>query len=384
MNKKTEILHAAAARDERTGALSVPVHHASTFHQADIDEPQEWEYSRSGNPTRHELEKLLASLEGGAAGYAFASGMAAITAALTAFVGTNDHIVAAKDIYGGTYRLLTTYLDKFGVKHTFVDTTDPESVENAITSDTKILLLETPSNPLLKVTDLSAMVSIAKKHQLLTIIDNTFMTPYLLRPLEFGIDISVHSATKFLGGHSDLIAGAVISKTVEHGKAVKRIQNTCGGILGPDDSWLLIRGIKTLAARMDTQCDSAIVLAEWLSKQTWVQEVFYPGLTKHPGHEIIKDQASGFGAVVSVKVASTELALQIMKRVKIWNVAVSLGGVESILSYPRLMSHAAIPPSERHLLGITDNLIRLSVGLEDVNDLIADLHSAISESSDKG
>jgi cystathionine beta-lyase/cystathionine gamma-synthase len=384
MNKKTEILHAAAARDERTGALSVPVHHASTFHQADIDEPQEWEYSRSGNPTRNELEKLLASLEGGTAGYAFASGMAAITAALTAFVHTGDHITAAKDIYGGTYRLLTTYLDKFGVKHTFVDTTDPESVENAITSDTKILLLETPSNPLLKVTDLSAMVSIAKKHQLLTIIDNTFMTPYLLRPLDLGIDISVHSATKFLGGHSDLIAGAVITKTVEHGKAVKRVQNTCGGILGPDDSWLLIRGIKTLAARMDVQCNSAAVLAEWLDKQAWVTDTFYPGLKKHPGHEIIKNQASGFGAVVSVKVASTELALQIMKRVNIWNVAVSLGGVESILSYPRLMSHAAIPPAERHLLGITDNLIRLSVGLEDADDLIADLQNAVSISSDKG
>ncbi len=384
MNKKTEILHAAAARDEHTGALSVPVHHASTFHQVDIDEPQEWEYSRSGNPTRNELEKLLASLEGGASGYAFASGMAAITAALTAFVRTGDHIVAAKDIYGGTYRLLTTYLDKFGVNHTFVDTTDPESVENAITSDTKILLLETPSNPLLKVTDLSAMVSIAKKHQLLTIIDNTFMTPYLLRPLDLGIDISVHSATKFLGGHSDLIAGAVITKTVEHGKAVKRIQNTCGGILGTDDSWLLIRGIKTLAARMDTQCNSALVLAEWIDKQSWVKDVFYPGLKNHPGHEIVKNQASGFGAVVSVKVASTELAMQIMKRVKIWNVALSLGGVESILSYPRLMSHAAIPSSERQLLGITDNLIRLSVGLEDADDLIADLHNAVTGSSDKG
>lgn len=384
MSKKTDILHAAAARDEHTGALSVPVYHASTFHQADIDESQEWEYSRSGNPTRNELEKLLASLEGGAAGYAFASGMAAITAALTAFVRTGDHIVAAKDIYGGTYRLLTTYLDKFGVNHTFVDTTDPECVENAITSDTKILLLETPSNPLLKVTDLSAMVSIAKKYHLLTIIDNTFMTPYLLRPLDLGIDISVHSATKFLGGHSDLIAGAVITKTVEHGKAVKRIQNTCGGILGPDDSWLLIRGIKTLAVRMDTQCNSALVLAEWLGKQSWVKDVFYPGLKNHPGHEIIKCQATGFGAVVSVKVASTELALLIMKRVRIWNVAVSLGGVESILSYPRLMSHAAIPPSERQLLGITDNLIRLSVGLEDADDLIADLHSAVSGSSDKG
>jgi cystathionine beta-lyase/cystathionine gamma-synthase len=380
MEKKTEILHAAAARDSRTGALSVPVYRASTFHQENVEAPQEWEYSRSGNPTRHELEKLLASLEGASAGYAFASGMAAITAAITAFVRSGDHIVAAKDVYGGTYRLLTTYLDKFGVRHTFVDTTNPETVEKAIASDTRILLLETPSNPLLKVTDIAAMVSLAKKHNLLTIIDTTFMTPYLLRPLDLGIDISVHSATKFLGGHSDLIAGAVMTKTSDHGKAVKRIQNTCGSILGPDDSWLLIRGIKTLAVRMDTQCRSAAFIAEWLCRQSWVKEVFYPGLKSHSGHEILKSQASGFGAVVSVKIDSVDLAMKIMNQVKIWNVAVSLGGVESILSYPRLMSHAAIPAAERNLLGITDDIIRLSVGLEDVDDLINDLHIAVTGS----
>jgi cystathionine beta-lyase/cystathionine gamma-synthase len=378
MEKKTEILHAAAARDSKTGALSVPVYRASTFHQENVEEPQEWEYSRSGNPTRHELEKLLASLEGASTGLAFASGMAAMTAALTAFVRSGDHIVAAKDIYGGTYRLLTAYLDKFGIKHTFVDTTDPESVEKAILSETRVLLLESPSNPLLKITDLSAMVSIAKRNNLLSIIDNTFMTPYLLRPLDLGIDISVHSATKFLAGHSDLIAGAVMTKTAEHGKAVKKIQNTCGGILGADDSWLLTRGIKTLAVRMDTQCASASFLAEWLSRQTWVKEVYYPGLKSHPGHDIIKNQATGFGAVVSVKLETIDLALKIMKQVKIWNVAVSLGGVESILSYPRLMSHAAIPATERTSLGITDDLIRLSVGLEDVDDLIDDLHKAVT------
>jgi len=375
MNKKTSIQH-AAARDEKTGALSIPVYHASTYHQPDVLKRQEWDYGRSGNPTRAALEQLLALLEGAAAGFAFSSGMAALTTALTSFVKTSDHIVAAKDIYGGTFRLLTSYLDKFGVAHTFVDTTNPDEVEKAVTAHTKILLLESPSNPLLKITNLSAMAAIAKKHGIISIIDNTFMTPYLQRPLDLGIDISVHSATKFLGGHSDLIAGAIMTKTSEHAQAVKTVQNTCGNILSPNDSWLLIRGIKTLSARIDAQSHSAEILAEKLSALPWVSEVFYPGLAKHPGHEIIKSQSTGFGAVVSVKVDSVERTLGIMKNVKLWNVAVSLGGVESILSYPSKMSHASIPVREREALGITDNLIRLSVGLEDVEDLIDDLNSA--------
>ncbi len=379
MKKKTEILHAAAARDELTGALSIPVYHASTYHQSDIEKKQSWEYGRSGNPTRDELEKLLASLEGADGGFAFSSGMAALTAALTSFTRSGDHIVAARDIYGGTYRLLTTYLDKFGVTCTFADTTDPQSVEMAIEKNTSILLLETPSNPLLKITDISTMVSIAKKHNLLTIIDNTFLTPYLFRPLDLGIDISVHSATKFLGGHSDLIAGAVMTKLPEQTRAVRKVQNTCGSILSPNDSWLLTRGIKTLSARMDAQCRSAEALAQWLSGQAWASQVLYPGLSSHRGHHIISTQASGFGAVVSVKTDTVERAIKIMKQVKIWNVAVSLGGVESILSYPRTMSHAAIPTSERQQLGITDNLIRLSVGLEDIDDLIGDLKNAANQ-----
>ncbi|HEX3018980.1 MAG TPA: PLP-dependent aspartate aminotransferase family protein [Chitinispirillaceae bacterium] len=376
MKKKTDILHAAAARDKQTGALSIPVYHASTYHQSDIQKNQEWEYGRSGNPTRCELEKLLAALEGASGGFAFSSGMAALTTALTSFISNGDHIVAARDIYGGTYRLITTYLQKFGVTHTFVDTTDSDRVEKSIEKNSRILLLETPSNPLLKITDISAMVSIAKKYNLLTIIDNTFLTPYLFRPLDLGIDISVHSATKFLGGHSDLIAGAVMTKTPEQARAVKRIQNTCGNILSPNDSWLLIRGIKTLSARMDVQCRSAQTLAEWLSMQSWAKQVYYPGLKSHPGHQTIMSQAYGFGAVVSVKTDTVERAIQIMKNVKIWSVAVSLGGVESILSYPTMMSHAAIPALERQKLGISDNLIRLSVGLEDCTDLIEDLKTA--------
>lgn len=376
MNKKTEILHAAGARDASTGGLSTPVYHASTYHQGDIDNPGQWEYSRSGNPTRSELEALLASLENATHGFAFASGMAALTTAITAMVKQDDHIVAAKDIYGGTYRLLTTYLARFGVTHTFVDTTDSAEVEKAICHNTRILLLESPSNPLLKITDIEAMASIAAKHKLVSIIDNTFMTPYLQRPLDFGIDISVHSATKFLGGHSDLIAGAIMTKNPEFARAIKTTQNTCGNMLSPNDSWLLMRGIKTLSARMDAQCKGAQQLAEWLVQQPWVKEVFYPGLKEHPRREILSTQATGFGAVLSVKTDSVERARKIMKKVKIWNVAVSLGGVESILSYPSKMSHASIPVQQRTALGITDNLIRLSVGLEEIGDLVEDLFNA--------
>jgi cystathionine beta-lyase/cystathionine gamma-synthase len=376
MNKKTRILHEAAARDKQTGALSIPVYHASTFHQTDVEIPQQWEYGRSANPTRMALEQLLASLEGAAAGFAFSSGMAAVTAALTSFVNSGDHIVATRDIYGGSYRFLTEYINRFGVTHTFVDTTNPQNIEDAIQPNTKVLLLESPSNPLLKITDLEAMVAIARKRKLITVIDNTFLTPYYLQPIALGIDVCVHSATKFLGGHSDLIAGAVMTRTAQLGKAVKFVQNTCGNILSPNDSWLLMRGIKTLSARMDIQSESAITLARWLCSQSWVTEVFYPGLESHPGYDIITKQASGYGAVVSVKIDTVERVLKMMKNVKLWNVAVSLGGVESILSYPRKMSHAAIPQEERHALGISDNLIRLSIGLEEVQDLIHDLQTA--------
>lgn len=375
MKKATRILHAAAGRDQGTGALSVPIFNASTFHQADLDRPQ-WEYGRSGNPTRRALEELLASLEGAAAGFAFSSGMAAISAALMAVTKSGDHIVATRDIYGGSFRLLTDFLSKYGVSHDFVDATNPGDVEKAIRPNTKVLFLESPSNPLLKITDLAAMAELAKKHGLISIIDNTFMTPYLQRPLELGIDISVHSATKFLGGHSDLIAGAVMTKTEELGRAVKAVQNTCGAVLGPNDCWLLLRGIKTLSARMEIQSRQAQALAEWLKAQPWVKQVFYPGLPDHPGHEIIQQQADGFGAVVSVETDSTPRAEKIMKHVKLWSVAVSLGGVESILSYPTKMSHAAIPAKAREALGISPALIRLSVGLEAVEDLQGDLEAA--------
>jgi cystathionine beta-lyase/cystathionine gamma-synthase len=373
MKYNTKILHGAGDRDPFTGALSIPIYPASTYHQENVNENQEFQYSRSGNPTRKALEETLSVLEGGARGYAFASGVAAITAAITAVAKSGDHIVATKDIYGGTYRLLKTYLNRFGITHTFVDTSNISDIERAIRGNTRILFLESPSNPLLKIIDFEAIAGIAEKHKLITILDNTFLSPYFFHPFDFGIDLSVHSATKFLGGHSDLIAGAVIARTKELGDAVRQVQNTTGSILSPENSWLLLRGIKTLRARMTIQAESAMKIAKWLTEQKWVKKVYYPGLPEHPGYEIISKQASGYGAVVSVKIDNIERVYSIMKNVRYWTVAVSLGGVESILSYPFKMSHSAIPEKERLELGITPELLRLSVGLEDAEDLIEDL-----------
>jgi len=368
----TLILHNGNELDPQTGALSIPIYQASTFHQHDIDNLGKYGYSRSGNPTRDALEKTLAALENGTHAYAFSSGMAATSSTL-AILEQGDHVVATEDIYGGSYRILTSFFNKFGITTTFVDMTGLENVEPAIRPNTRALFLETPSNPLLKITDIAGAVEIARKHGLITMIDNTFLSPYFLRPLDLGIDIVIHSATKFLGGHSDVLGGAVITKSEELASRIYFVQNGFGAVLGPQDCWLLLRGIKTLRARMEIQQQSAMEIARWLKKQPWVSDVYYPGLPDHPGHEIIKSQASGFGAVLSFKTDTVERARQIMQQVKLWSVAVSLGGVESILSYPVKMSHAAIPPSERERLGITDNLMRLSVGLEDAGDLIDDL-----------
>jgi cysteine-S-conjugate beta-lyase len=376
MHYDTSILHGAGGKDPITGALSIPIYPASTYHQKDVDTRQEYDYSRSGNPTRKALEDTLAVLEEGAAGFAFASGVAAVVAALTSVLKAGDHVVATENIYGGTHRILSGYLSSFGIEHSFADTCSPEATEAAIRPNTKVLFLESPSNPLLKIIDFEAMAALAGKHKLISMVDNTFLSPYFFRPLTLGIDMSIHSGSKFLGGHSDIIAGAIITRTAELGKAVKFVQNTTGNMLSPENSWLLLRGIKTLKPRMQVEAANALELAEWLSTQTWVDETLYPGLKDHPGHEIIKAQASGYGAVVSFRADTVERARRIMQRVQVWTVAVSLGGVESILSYPAKMSHAAIPKAEREAVGIDERLIRLSAGLEDVQDLIEDLKQA--------
>lgn len=373
----TRLLHAGVETDQYTGAVSVPIYQVSTFHQH-IDEPQEYEYSRSGNPTRKALETMIAELEGGIAGFAFASGIAAISTTILLF-GQGDHILAPKDVYGGSYRLLSKVCGKWGIDHTFVDTLDLQAIAQATKPNTKAILLESPSNPLLKISNLPAICAWAKKHGIITIVDNTFMTPYLQRPLEFGADIVVHSATKFLSGHSDVVAGLVVTNKEDLARELYFLQNSLGAILGPQDCWLTMRGIKTLKVRMDHSQQAALTIATQLSKHPKVKAVHYPGLPSHPGHILLQEQASGFGAVLSFEVESEKLAKQIMKKVKLPAVAVSLGGVETILSYPVTMSHAAIEPHVRQELGITAGLLRLSVGLEASNDLLADLLAAMEE-----
>lgn len=373
MNYDTLILHNGSEIDKTTGGLSTPIYNASTFALNHVEGKPVYEYSRSGNPTRAALENCIASLENGHRGFAFPSGMSAISSTLLAFLKSGDHAVFPEDIYGGTFRFITEILPDFGIEYSFADMTNADNIKAAIKGNTKAIYIETPSNPLLKITSVKAVVSIAETHNILTMIDNTFMSPYFMKPLDFGVDIVIHSATKFLGGHSDLIAGVVSAKKPELCKRLKFIQNAYGAVLSPDDSWLLMRGIKTLGARMKIQSDNALFLAERISKLSWVKKVFYPGLPEHPGHDIFKNECSGFGAVLSIEIDDENKVNSILHNVKLWSSAVSLGGVESILSYPWTMSHGAVSEEEKLKRGITKRIIRLSVGLENPQDLYDDL-----------
>ncbi|MBK5246745.1 MAG: PLP-dependent transferase [Peptostreptococcaceae bacterium] len=374
----TKLIHNGNEMDPQTGALSIPIYQTSTYHQEDIIKGQEFEYSRSENPTRKALENTIAKLENGDKGFAFSSGMAATSSVLSIF-SSNDHIVICEDVYGGTYRIASNFFSKFKVETTFVNAADLSEIERSIKDNTKALFLESPSNPLLKITDLKACVEIGRKNNLILIIDNTFMSPYLQRPLDLGFDIVIHSGTKFIGGHSDVVGGLVAVKGEDLSKRVYTVQNGFGAILGPQDSWLLLRGLKTLKVRMDYQQKNTQKLAEWLLTNENIEKVYYPGLSSHEGHSIHLAQADGAGAVLSFKTINTEKALNFMKKVTLAAVAVSLGGVETIVSYPVKMSHASMPKKERERLGITDNLIRVSVGLEDIGDLINDFEQALEE-----
>ena len=371
----TEILHTGADYDQITGAVSMPIYHSSTYDQKG-EHARDYVYSRSGNPTRAALEETMAVIEGGDQGFAFASGIAAISSVLAIF-SAGDHILVTKDVYGGTYRVLTEVFSRFGIEFDFIDTCDLTKIDESIKVNTKALYLETPSNPLLKVTDLKKAVSIAQAHNLITLADNTFMTPYFQQPLQLGIDVAIHSATKYLGGHSDVLAGVVVAKGEQLCQRIGKIQKAFGAVLGPQDCWLLLRGLKTLKVRMDQHQKGAMSLASWLKDQPLVEQVFYPGFSTHPGHQIVKQQASGFGGVVSFVCKDWEVTKQLMKNVEIPVVAVSLGGVESILSHPATMSHAAIPKEERLKLGISNNLLRFSVGLEEPEDLIQDMENTL-------
>ncbi len=379
MDYRTKILH-TGSKDPHTGASSIPVHHGSTFAQDDPFVFGRYKYGRSQNPTREALEHTIAVLEGGSQGFAFSSGMAAISSVLL-LLKTGDHILVSEDVYGGTHRVLTQLFDRWGLRYTFADISTPERVRAALRPDTVAIFAETPSNPILRITDLRGIVEVARERKLLTIIDNTFMSPFLQRPLEIGFDITIHSATKFLGGHSDVIAGVVATRDDQWGARLNAIQIAFGAVLGPQDSWLLMRGIKTLAARMEVQQRGAEIVAAWLSEQKQVARVYYPGLRAHPGREVHFRQASGPGAVVSFELRDAAAAHVFMRSVTVPLLAISLGGVESILSYPATMSHAAVPAKERAARGIKDSLVRLSVGLEDPQDLIDDFERAFKKTA---
>ena len=380
-NIESAVIHGGIYGDIHTGAVAVPIYQTSTYEQEELGKMKEgkWEYSRTGNPTRAALEALIAELEGGKYGHAFGSGMAALTAVLSLFK-SGDRILISKNVYGGTFRLLDKVLSNFGITYTIADTGDIEKLEKEITPDTKAVLVETPANPLLSITDLSAVAEVTQKHGLLFIVDNTFMTPYIQRPLEQGADIVVHSATKYLGGHSDVVAGLTVVNDEKLAERIGFIQNSTGGVLGPFDSFLLLRSIKTLAVRMDRHVENAEKIAKYLSEHKAVKNVYYPGLPEFKGYEINKKQAKNGGAMISFELNEKYDIKKFFKEIKLVALAESLGGVESLVCHPASMTHASIPYEIRQKVGITEGLIRLSVGIENAEDIIADLDNAIAKS----
>lgn len=363
--------------DKRTGAISFPIYPSATYRHPGVGQSTGYDYTRSGNPTREVLEAALAELEGGARGLVFASGMAALTTLFLHF-SSGDHLVVSEDLYGGTYRVLDQVFDKFNLTVSYVDTTSLAKVAAAIRPNSRALLVETPGNPLLGIADLSGLGQLCSKHELLFIVDNTFLTPAMQRPFTFGADIVIHSATKYLGGHSDLCAGVLITRTAELGERFYFLQNSTGAILPPQDCWLLMRSLKTLPLRLERHCRNADQVARWLTEHPRVTNVYYPGLSDHPGHELAASQASGFGGMLSFRVESPALARQVLERLQLISFAESLGGVETLMTLPAVQTHGDIPEADRIRLGIDETLLRLSVGLEDVQDLLADLEQALN------
>ena len=381
-NIESALIHGGIYGDKQTGAVNVPIYQTSTYEQRGLGENTGWEYSRTGNPTRAALETLIAELEGGKAGFAFGSGMAAITAVLSLF-SSGDKVLISSNVYGGTFRVLDKIFKNFGIGYSIEDTTDLASLEGKITPDVKAILVESPANPLLTVTDLSAVAAIAKNHGILSIVDNTFMMPYLQRPIELGADIVIHSATKYLGGHSDVVAGLVVVSDEGLAERLAFIQNATGGVLGPFDSFLLIRGIKTLGVHLDRHVKNAEKAAAHLKAHKAVKKVYYPGLPDAQGYEINKKQAKNGGAMISFELYENYDIKRFFSSLKLIALAESLGGVESLVCHPASMTHASIPYEVRQKVGITDGLIRLSIGIENIDDLIDDLDHAIAESEVK-
>jgi len=383
MSNTTQIIHSIPV-DPLTGAVSVPIYQTSTFVQEAPGVNKGFDYARTNNPTRQALEKIIAELEGGAVGAAFASGLSAIDAVLK-LLKSGDEIVAVDDIYGGAFRLFTQVYEKFGISVHYVDATNAENVFNTITPKTKLIWIETPTNPTLKISDITAIGKIAKASGCWLCVDNTFASPALQKPLALGADIVLHSATKYLGGHSDLIAGLVVTKEKELGEKIKFIQNASGAVLSPFDSWLVIRGIETLPLRIKQHCTNAQQVAEFLERHSDVDKVYYPGLKTHANHDIASRQAKGFGGVVSftLKNDTEEAAVQFVRSTKLFKLAESLGGIKSLLCHPANMTHKSIPAEKRRAAGVADSLIRLSVGLEEAEDLIGDLEQAFAHIKQK-
>jgi cystathionine gamma-synthase len=373
---ETLIAQAGTSHGDPTGAISVPIYQTALFRHPALGESTGYDYSRTANPTRTALEEAIARLEGGARGLAFASGMAAITV-LAMLFKSGDHLVVSDDLYGGTYRLFEQVLSPFGLSASYVDTSDIDAVLSVLRPTTRALFVETPTNPTMKISDLRALAALARERGLLTIVDNTFMTPYLQRPLDLGCDVAVHSASKYLGGHNDLIAGLAVARDAELGERLAYLQNATGAVLGPQDSWLLLRGMKTLAVRLDRQQQNATRIAAWLSEHPQVQRVHFPGLAGHPGGDVHYGQAAGPGGMVSFSLRDAALVPHILARVRVISFAESLGGVESLMTFPAVQTHGDIPAEMREQLGISDRLLRLSVGIEAADDLIADLEQAL-------
>ncbi|EMS71117.1 trans-sulfuration enzyme family protein [Ruminiclostridium cellobioparum] len=381
-NFNTLLIHGGIDGDERTGAVSVPIYQTSTYRQIELGQHKGYEYSRTGNPTREALEALINQLEGGEAGFAFASGMAAITAVLL-LLKSGDRVIISNNVYGGTFRVLDKVFKNFGLEYEIADTSNIDEVESKVVPGVAAVIVESPANPLLTITDIGKVAGIARKNRALTIVDNTFMTPYLQRPLELGADIVIHSATKYLGGHSDVIAGLVVVKDSETAARLKFLQNATGGVLPPFDSWLLLRGIKTLAVRLDRHIENSRHVVDFLKNHEGVTKIYYPGLEVSEGYEIHKKQAYGPGAMISFVLSEDYDIKLFFKNVSLITLGESLGGVESLVSHPASMTHASIPYEIRQKVGIVDNLIRLSVGIEDKEAIINDLGNAFNKAKRK-
>ncbi|MCX7615320.1 MAG: PLP-dependent aspartate aminotransferase family protein [Clostridiales bacterium] len=378
MDFSTLCIHGNKDKYENTGALSVPIFQTASFAHPGVGQSTGYDYSRLQNPTREHLEKIVAKLESGIDSMAFSSGMAAIAALMELF-SPGDHIIVSDDLYGGSHRLFHSVSMKNKISFDFVNTTELSQIESHIGTNTKAVFVETPTNPMMQVTDIKAVSNLTEKHKLLLVVDNTFLTPYFQKPLNLGADIVVHSGTKYLGGHNDTLAGFLVVRNHTLSEKLRFIYKTTGACLSPFDSWLLIRGIKTLAVRLERQQESAKILADWLLAQKHVKKVYYAGLETHPGYEISKRQSTGFGAMISFEVDSEETAVRVLSKVSLIQYAESLGGVESLITYPMLQTHADVPREVREAKGIQEKLLRLSVGLESVNDLILDLEQALEE-----